>query len=172
MYFGIVGAAYAFFLFGGETFNKTKQESHVQNILSKNILDPLKSDLYYGTVTDTMYNYELCSMLDSYVRKTHKWSPNDPINKVPPHQISHNFSKAELKTINSEYMKIIYTPKIFPYTYRAKNVFININNETANQLYYNYCKDHFRGEPSDVVPYLFCAGMILTITLYTLGFFK
>jgi hypothetical protein len=169
MYFGI--AAYAFILFGGDTYNKTKQERHVQNILSKNILDPLKSDLYYGTVTDTMYNYELCTMLDNCVRKTHKWSPNDPIYKVPAHQISHNFSKTELKTLNSEYMKVIYTPNNFPYTYREKNVFININNQTANQLYYNYCKDHFRGEPSDVVPFLFCTGMIFTITLHTFGFF-
>jgi hypothetical protein len=171
MFFGIIGV-YAFILFGGEQFNETKQEIHVHDILSKNILDPLKSDLYYGKLMDTMYNYDLCPILNNYVRKTHKWSPTDPIYKVPSYQISHNFSKRELKSINSEYIKMIYTPINFPYTYRPKNVFININNKTANELYYNYCKNYFRGLPSDVVPYYFCIGMILAVTLHFFGFLK
>ena len=43
------------------------------------------------------------------------------------------------------------------------------HDKTANDIYYEYCKDHFRGEPSDVVPYSFCCGMILLIGLHMYG---
>lgn len=170
MYFVIIGLSILLsFHVRGEFFDDMKQKIHVENILSSNEIYPMRPDTYYGSLMDTMFNYDLCPILNNYVRKTHKWSANDPIYKVPAHQISHDFSKQELKTINYEYMKNIYNKKNCPYTFRPKNVFININNETANRLYYNYCKDYFRGEPSDTMPYLFGTGMIITITLYTLG---
>jgi hypothetical protein len=161
-----------FLFFGHEKYNESRQYTHVQMILSNREIDPLKSDFYFGTLMDTMYNYELCPMLNKCVRKTHTWSPNDPIYKMPASLISHNFSKVELNQLNIAYMKNIYTEQNFPWTYRNKNVFINIKNDTANQLYYNYCKDHFRGIPSNVFPFCFCIGMVITVILHVLGYIK
>jgi hypothetical protein len=161
-----------FLFFGREKYDKNIQNVHVQTILSKREINPLKSDFYFGNVMETMYNYQLCPMLNEYVRKTHVWSPNDPIYKIPDYLISHNFSRHELNQLNTEYMRTIYTEQNFPWTYRSKNVFINIKNETANQLYYNYCKDYFRGVPSNVFPFCFCIGMIITVILHVLGYVK
>ena len=90
--------------------------------------------------------------------------------RLPSHMICHDFTKAELKQINDAYMRTVYNKKNCPYTYRNKNVFVNIKNETANKLYYDYCKDHFRGEHSDVMPYLFGTGMVVTVVSHVLGY--
>jgi hypothetical protein len=174
MYFDFFGifATIGFIFFGREKYNENKQQLHVQAILSTREINPLNSDFYFGTVMDTMYNYDMCPLLNKYVRRTHKWSPNDQIYKMPAHLISHNFSSTELTEINHVYIQNIYTKQNFPWTYRSKNVFINIKNETANQLYYNHCKDYFRGVPSDTVPFFFGIGMIITIILHVLGYIK
>lgn len=168
MYFDVLGIflSIGFSFFGNRKHSETQQLAHIQMIISTNEVDPFRSDFYYGSHMETMFNYELCPLLDSYVRRTHERKPTDPIYKVPSHMICHNFTKTELAHLNNEYMKNVYTPKNCPCTYRNKNVFVNINNETANKLYYDYCKDHFRGEHSDIIPYFFCTGMIITVFLH------
>jgi hypothetical protein len=83
--------------------------------------------------------------------------------------VSHNFTLNELAIINEEYRGLVYTPENFPITYRT-GVVINIDNSTANKLYYVVCEDFYRGEPSPVMPLLFSAGMIITVTLHFAGY--
>lgn len=162
----ILMSCYVFILFGGLiTSNDTTQKQNYNSIMKTNIINPLNTDFIYDL---PVHNYNLCPLLHNYVWSTRIFPKDRPIYRVPQHMISHNFTNNELNKINIKFIELIYTPKNYPLTYRD-NVYSNIDNSTANRIYYLVCKDYYRGEPSPTMPVFFSIGMFITVSLHFIG---
>jgi hypothetical protein len=167
LWFGL--SCYFYILFGGLIVPNNsafkRQQRHIANIIKSNELNILQSesDDYLP-----MHNYQLCPLLHKFIWSNRVFPKNQPIYQVEPYMVSHDFTKYELSIITREYLDKIYNSDNFPLTYR-EHVFVNIDNSTANEMYYGVCKDYYTGEPSPIMPVLFSIGMIVTIMLHIGG---
>lgn len=165
----IAATGYFFILFGGWIVPNNMfaaQRQNINNILHTKNINPLNTEDIYELPRQ---NYILCPLLHSFVWSHRMLPKNRPISQVPPHMVSHSFTQKQLAIISEEYRELAYNPENFPITYRS-DVSINIDNSTANRIYYIICKDYYRGEPSHVMPVIFSAGMIIAVTLHILGY--
>jgi len=159
-------SCYTFILFGGLISpNNNRQTQNYNSIMKTNIINPLNTDFVYNL---PVHNYNLCPLLHNYVWSTRILYKDRPISRVPAYMVSHDFTKFELNNINKAFIELIYTPKNYPLTHRNK-INVNIDNSTANQIYYLVCKDYYRGEPSPTMPIIFSIGMVTAVSLYFFG---
>ena len=116
----------------------TRQLQHVNTIRSTNQLNALSSDYY----TDKpLHNSALCPYLRDVV--------------LPPY----HFSDIELVKLDTLYMSLVYNKRNFPYTFR-NNVYVDIDNDTANEIFRYVCREYYSADPSPNAGYYIGAFML------------
>jgi hypothetical protein len=120
----------------------TRQLQHVNTIRSTNQLNALSSDYY----TDKpLHNSALCPYLRDVVGN----------GTSPPY----HFSDIELVKLDTLYMSLVYNKRNFPYTFR-NNVYVDIDNDTANEIFRYVCREYYSADPSPNAGYYIGAFML------------